>query len=63
MHVFAVGRRHKMYRNNCNSLSVNFQKKVQIECYMKSEEGVITSRLRGQVWTGGKVVFELSFKG
>ena len=27
MHVFAVGRRHKMYRNNCNSLSVNFQKK------------------------------------
>lgn len=38
-------------------------REVQIECYMKSEEQVITSRLRGQVWTGGGVVFELRYKG
>lgn len=52
-----------MYTNNCNNLSVNFQKRSANRVLYEIRGVGDYFQARGQVWTGGGVVFELRFKG
>ena len=46
---FTAGRRYKMYTNNCYSIQVLISER-EVECYIISEEGAITSSLRDLGW-------------